>query len=130
MRPKPTTICGPQDRRLGGADALVALSGVRVFQDDGDGLSRAYANPDGAVAGVTFGQLGRQGQDVSSSGGAERMPDGHRPAVGCELVIGNDEAAELIWKFPKHAESLCAERFVDFPHVDLLRRGRCRWRSS
>jgi hypothetical protein len=83
-------------------------------------LSRAYAYPDCAIARVAFTQFKRERQDVSSSGGAERMPDGHRAAVGRQLLVGNGEAAELFWKFPKHPESLRAEGLVDFPNVDLL----------
>src|SRR5271169_6583433 len=103
------------------ADAAGSLGGMWVFQDQRYGLSRPDAHSDGAVACVAFRQLGRQSQHVAGTGGAERMPDGHRPTVGCELVVGNCEAAELVWKFPQHAESLGAERLVDFPHVDLLR---------
>src|SRR5882762_10531968 len=99
------------------ADAAGFLGSMRVFEDHGYGLSRSDAHSDGAVACVAFGQLGRQSQHVAGAGGAERMPDGHRPTVGCELVVGNCEAAELVWKFPEHPESLRAERLVDFPHV-------------
>src|SRR5262245_41557943 len=71
---------------------------VRVLADDGNALARADAATDGAIAGVPFPQFGRQCQHVSSTGRAERMADGNRAAIRGQLVVGNPEAAELIWQ--------------------------------
>jgi hypothetical protein len=50
------------------------------------------------------------------------VTDGDGSPVGGQLVVGNDEPAQLIWQFTQHAERLGTERLVDFPDVNLLGR--------
>ena len=50
------------------------------------------------------------------------MPDRDGSTVGGQLVVGNDEAAQLVRQFTQYAESLGAEGLVHLPDVDLLGR--------
>jgi hypothetical protein len=49
------------------------------------------------------------------------MPDGYRPAMGCELelAIANYEASKLTRQFERPADCVCAKRLVKLPKMSI-----------
>src|SRR5215207_4242966 len=97
------------------------MSGGWVLQDQRDALARADADAEHAVAGPALPQLGRQREQVTGAGGAERVTDGDGASVRVEALIQDLEAVELVRELAQNRQCHRGVGLVDLPDVDLMR---------